>query len=376
MFKVQPYKTGDLSWVRIYSGELKPNSRVLNSTRDKKENVAQFWRIHASKKDEQLEIARAGDIVGVIGLRHTITGDTLCDAHDPIVLESIDFPETVISMAIEPESSTERKKLSEVLEMMKRQDPTFRASENEETGQTLISGMGELHLEIIKNRLLRDYKLDVRVHKPRVSYRETVERPAEVIGECHRQQGGQTLFAKVRLRAEPFEKGATPVTVVAAAGDALPPQFLQTTIDTLGEQAQGGGLLGHPLMKVKLTVLGGEWNETESNDIAFRFAAADAFNEALKAAGAVVLEPIMKLDITTPEENLGDFISDLQQRRAIITHTQARGRNTVVEAEAPLANLFGYSSAMRGLSQGRATCTMEPSHYGPAPPEVAASFHY
>ena len=372
VFKIDADKHGDLHYMRVYSGELKAGSRVLNPGKDKKENVPQLWHIQADRR-QQVPNVSAGDIVGIIGLRHTVTGDTLCDPQHPIVLESIVFPETVISMAIEPESSTERKKLAEVLEMMKRQDPTFRARENEETGQTPISGMGELHLEVIKHRLLRDYNLNVRVHKPRVSYRETVERAAEVLGECHRQQGGQTLFAKVRLRMEPLPQGTTPV-VGTVAGDSLPEQYLSAVLDVLNEQGQGGGSLGCPLMKVKITVLGGEYNETESSEIAFRFAAADAFNKALQESGTVLLEPIMKLEVTVPEENLGDFISDLQQRRAVITHTQARGRNTVLEAQAPLANLFGYSSAMRGMSQGRATCSMEPAAYGPAPEEVLQGF--
>ena len=310
----------------------------------------------------------------MIGPRDSITGDTLCDPKAPILLESIEFPETVISMAIEPDSSTERKKLAEVLEMMKRQDPTFRASESEETGQTLISGMGELHLEVIKHRLLRDFNLNVRVHKPRVSYRETVEHAAEVVGECHRQQAGQLQFAKVRLRMEPYEKGVAPVTVLSAAGDSLPGEHLQTVIEILNELGNGGGSFGFPLLKVKATVLGGEASETDSSEIAFRIAASDAFNKALRQAGTVLLEPIMRLEVTVPEENLGDFISDLQQRRAVITQTHIRGRNTVIEAQAPLASLFGYSSAMRGMSQGRATSSMEPSAYGPAPPEVLASF--
>jgi len=372
VFKIDADKHGDLHYVRVYSGAFKAGTRVYNAARDKKENVPQLWHIQADRR-EQVPSVSAGDIVGVIGLRHSITGDTICDPQHPIVLETIVFPETVISMAIEPESSTERKKLSEALEMMKRQDPTFRARENEETGQTLISGMGELHLEVIKHRLLRDYNLNVRVHKPRVSYRETAERAAEVVGECHRQQAGQSLFAKVKIRLEPFE-GTQPITILSRAGDSLPGEYLQAVLDTLKEQAEGGGLLGCPLMKVKLTVLDGQTHETESNEIAFRYAAADAFNKALREAGAVLLEPIMKLDITVPEENLGDFISDLQQRRAVITQTQVRGRNTLIEAEAPLANLFGYSSAMRGLSQGRASCSMEPLAYGPAPPEVQQSF--
>jgi elongation factor G len=373
VFKIDADKHGDLHYVRVYSGELKANSRVLNPGKDKKENVPQLWHIQADRR-EQVPLVTAGDIVGIIGLRHSITGDTLCDTQEPILLETIQFPDTVISMAIEPETSTERKKLAEVLDMMKRQDPTFRALENEETGQTLISGMGELHLEVIKHRLLRDFNLNVRVHKPRVSYRETVDHAAEVVGACHRQQGGQTLFAEVKIRIEPYPAGGPGVVVVPGGPNVLPEPYLSTVIDGLTEQGHGGGLLGSPLMKAKITILSGQVHELESNEIAFRFAAADAFNKGLQAAGTVLLEPIMKLQITTPEENLGDFISDLQQRRAVITHTGHRGRNVVVEAEAPLANLFGYSSAMRGLSQGRATATMEPAAYGPAPPEVTQSF--
>jgi elongation factor G len=373
VFKIDADKHGDLHYVRVYSGELKANSRALNPGQDKKENVPQLWHIQADRR-EQVPAVSAGDIVGIIGLRHSITGDTLCDTQHPILLETIRFPDTVISMAIEPETSTERKKLAEVLEMMKRQDPTFRAQENEETGQTLISGMGELHLEVIKHRLLRDFNLDVRVHKPRVSYRESVDHAAEVVGACHRQQGGQSIFAEVSIRIEPYPQGGPGVMVVPAAGCTLPEPYLSTVIDGLTEQGHGGGLLGCPLMRVKITVLGGQVHELESNEIAFRFAAADAFNKGLQAAATVLLEPIMELQITTPEDNLGDFISDLQQRRATITRTQHRGKNVVIEAEAPLANLFGYSSAMRGLSQGRATASMEPAAYGPAPREVAEAF--
>jgi elongation factor G len=373
VFKIDADKHGDLHYLRVYSGELKANSRALNPGKDKKENVPQLWHIQADRR-EQVASASAGDIVGIVGLRHSVTGDTLCDAQHPILLETIQFPETVISMAIEPETSIERKKLADVLEMMKRQDPTFRAQENEETGQTLISGMGELHLEVIKHRLLRDYNLNVRVHKPRVSYRETVERPAEVTGTCHRQQGGQSLFAEVTIRIEPYPQGSAGVVVVPGGPEVLPEPYLSTVIDGLTEAGHGGGLLGCPLMRVKITVLSGQVHELESNEIAFRYAANDAFNKGLQAAGTVLLEPIMKLQITTPEENLGGFTSDLQQRRAVITHTTQRGKNVVIEAEAPLANLFGYSSAMRGLSQGRATASMEPAAYGPAPHEVVSAF--
>jgi elongation factor G len=373
VFKIQAEKHGDLSFVRIYSGELKANSRVLNPGKEKKENVSQLWHVQASRK-EQIERVEVGDIVGIIGLRASVTGDTICDAKAPILLESIQFPDTVISMAIEPESSAERKKLADVLEMLKRQDPTFRASTSEETGQTLISGMGELHLEIIKHRLLRDFNLNVRVKKPQVSYRETVKQAADVTGECNQQQAGQALFAKVKIRMEPFAKGEKAVAVVPGSTEGIPTEFLHAVLDALTQEGEGGGSLSYPLMKVKVTVLGGEASETDSSEIAFRRASADAFRKGLRQAGIVLLEPIMKLDIITPEEHLGDIVADLQQRRAIITHTQPRGRNTVIEADAPLATLFGYSSAIRSLSQGRASCSMEPTAYGPAPDEVLQAF--
>ena len=371
VFKIEAARHGDLYFVRVYSGELKANSRVLNPGKDKKENVSQLWHIQADRR-EQVDRVEAGDIVGIIGLRASVTGDTVCDSQHPILLETIRFPETVMSMAIEPETSTERKKLADTLEMMKRQDPTFRAVESAETGQTIISGMGELHLEVIRHRLLRDHGLNVRVHKPRVSYRESIERAVEITGQCHRQQAGQSLFAEVRLWAEPWPEGAQPVTISEGprAAEELGEAYLSIVREVLADQAIGGGSLGYPLMKVKLTVLGGATREGESTDIAFRLAAADAFQKALREAGIVLLEPIMHLEITTPEENLGDFVADLQQRRAIITQTGSRGKMAVIEAEAPLANLFGYSGAMRGLSQGRASCSMEPSAYGPAPSEV------
>jgi elongation factor G len=388
VFKIQADRHGDLHYVRVYSGVLKANSRVYNPGKDKKENVPQLWRIQADHRT-QVDSASAGDIIGVIGLRHSVTGDTLCSAQEPVLLESITFPETVISMAIEPETSTERKKLADVLEMMKRQDPTFRARENEETGQTLISGMGELHLEVIKHRLLRDFRLNVRVHKPRVSYRETIERAVTVTGRCHRNIGGQMLFAEVAIRMDPNPASPKPICVLGtvpifvAGGhkngtvplcDPALMSYLAVAQEIISEMGEGGGSLGFPLMHVKTTITGGTWSETESNELAFRYAAGDAFDKALREAGVVLLEPIMRLEVTVPEEHLGDIVGDLQQRRATIVRTHVRGRNTVIEAHAPLASLFGYSSAMRGLSQGRATCTMEPHSYGPAPPDVLQAF--
>ena len=374
VFKILPYKTGDLSWVRIYSGKLAGNSRVLNSGRDKKENVAQLWQIHASKKDEQIQSAQAGDIVGIIGLRDSVTGDTLSDSREPILLESIEFPETVISMAIEPESTADKKKLADALDMLRKQDPTFTATENEETGQTLISGMGELHLEVIQHRLERDFKLNVKVHNPRVSYRETIKDAVEVEGVCNRLINGVQHSAKVKLRVEPFETRGGGVMIGNSLDHGLPNEMLTIVLEELEIAGQGGGVLGFPLMRVKATLLSGEMHETDSTDIAFRMAANLGLDAGLRKAGTVLLEPIMKLEISTPDEHVGDLVGDLQQRRAIIHQTQSRGNLTVLHADAPLAELFGYSSAMRSLSQGRASCSMTPSDYAAAPDEVLKRF--
>jgi elongation factor G len=384
VFKVLPAKTGDIHWVRVYSGVLKSNSRVLNPGKDVKENVAQLWHIHATKKEEQADSVEAGDIVGIIGLRASITGDTLCDTREPILLESIKFPETVISMAIEPESSTERKKLADTLDMLKRQDPTL-AVAGSETGQTLISGMGELHLEIIKNRLLRDFNLNVKFHKPQVSYRESVAKAVEVVGECHRMIAGQQLFAKLRIRMEPVAQAASgpasgaqapPVMILnQCPPEALPPELLAAALEELKACGAGGGrIAGFPLMKLKVTVLGAEYSPEQTDERAVKIAAADAFEKGLEQGGKVLLEPIMKLDIVTPDDYLGDFVGDLQQRRAVIAKTEHRGTMTAIEAHAPLKELFGYSSAMRSLSQGRAGSSMEPLKYEPAPADVVKTF--
>ncbi len=292
VFKILPAKTGDLYWVRVYSGHLKANSRVLNPKREKKENVSQLWQIHATRKerDGQVDHVSCGDIVGVIGPRHSITGDTLCDPHQPILLPSIEFAETVLSMAIEPESAAERKKLSATLEMLKRQDPTFRAVENEETGQTLISGMGELHLEVIKHRLLREFNLDVKVHKPRVSYRETVEHAAQVTGECHRQVGGKQLFAQLSVTVEPAAGGKHHTQVLNfCSPDDVPPALTAAAVEELKLCAEGGGPIGSfPLTGLKVTVTGGEAQLDNSDETAFRIAAVDAFEKGLQAGGPVL----------------------------------------------------------------------------------------
>ncbi|MEW4454633.1 elongation factor G [Bremerella sp. JC817] len=375
VFKVLPAKHGDMTWVRVYSGELKPNSRLLNPGRDVKENCAQLWHIQASRKD-QVDHVGTGDIVGIIGLRHSVTGDTLCDTRSPILLESINFPETVIGMAIEPESSADRDKLSDTLGMMRRQDPTFAANENKDTGQTIISGMGELHLEVIRHRLLRDFKLNVKVHKPRVSYRETVGKSAKVTGECHRVIQGAQLFAKLTIQVEHVPNQTPSVLVISKCPpDDVPFELIESAMEELRSRAAGGGIIGgFPLADLKITILGGEIAEVGSTDTAFAIAAGDAFEKGLEAAVPTLLEPIMKLTITTPDDYMGDFVGDIMKRRGEIAKTENRSGDVVIEAHAPLAELFGYSSAMRSLSQGRASSSMEPLKYAPAPAEIAKQF--
>ena len=377
VFKILPAKTGDLYWIRIYSGSLKSNSRVYCPSKDKKENAAQLWQINATKKDRegQLDEVGCGEIVGVIGPRFAVTGDTLCDQQSPVLLESIQFPETVIEMAIEPESTADRNKLGEVLELLKRQDPTFKASENEDTGQTLISGMGELHLEVIKNRLLRDFNLNVKVHKPRVSYRETISKAVEVWGSCTREIDGQQLFGKIKLRMEPDEKIESGVGIRSRLPvESMPMEFVQPVKDEIKARGEGGGAIGSfPLAKIRVTLIDAESNE-DSIAMAFSMAAGDGFEKALQSAAPILLEPIMKLTINTPEEYYGDFVGDLAQRRAQIVSTDTHLDNTTIVAHAPLAELFGYSSAMRSLSQGRAGTSMEPLGYAPAPADVADGF--
>jgi elongation factor G len=371
--KLQMSRFGALAYVRVYAGRMVSGMRIANAATGRIERVGRILHMQA---DDVAEIAQAsaGDIVAVTGLRSTRAGDTLSDRAHPIVLSGFACPDPVIEAVIEPRSADEQEKLSQALATMVREDPSLRVSVDPETGQTLISGMGELHLEVVQHKLLRDFRLNVKVHKPRVSYRETVAKAAEVVGESSRMIQGTLHAAKVRIRLEPFAKGATPLTVTNALNHGLPSEMLTVVLEELENAGQGGGLLGFPLMRLKATVLGGEVADTGVSEIAFRTATNHAFDQALRAAGPVLLEPIMKLEISTPDEHVGDLVSDLQQRRAILQSTESRGTATVLHAEAPLANLFGYSSAMRSLSQGRASCSMEPSTYAPAPDEVLQKF--
>lgn len=371
VFKIQSDAHGDMCFVRVYSGVLKSNSRVLNARTSKKEFANQLWHIQADRR-EKLEELRAGDIAGVIGPKEAVTGDTLCDSKHPIVLESITFPETVISMAVEPDSSAERKKLDETLLRLSRQDPTFKFYTSDETGQTIISGMGELHLDVIRHRMERDFKLKIRVHKPRVSYRETVKRCVESTGEFNRSFQGTTQYAKVTVRVEPFD-GEEPVTIANELKPGTLPNDLETILlQAVQDEANSTGYVGFQLMKVRFTVVGVDYRD-DTTDVAIQAATTDAIRSGLSDAGTVLLEPVMKLEVVTPDAFLGNIQSDLNARRAIIVNTQLRGDLTVVECEAALAQMFGYSTQVRSLSQGRASYSMEPLKYAPAPPDVLQS---
>jgi elongation factor G len=381
VFKIIPAKTGDMYWIRVYSGKLESNSRIYCPNRDKKENIAQLWQLHATRKDRQgqVETLSCGDIACAIGPRYGITGDTFCDTRQMIQLPSIQFAQTVLSMAIEPENATERKKLGEVLEMLKRQDPTFNASENAESGQTLISGMGELHLDVIKHRLTRDFHLNVKFYKPRVNYRETIGKSVQVEGQCNRQLGDKQMFARVKLAIEPLEEaGVPPIVLDRFFGEGVIPDALKAAVlEELRGRAQGGGIIGSfPLTGLRISLIGGETREVGSDEVAFRIAANDAFEQGLQAGKPVLLEPVMRLDIITPDDYVGDIVGDLQQRRALIDSTESRGIMTGIIAHAPLKELFGYSSAIRSVSQGRANCSMEPHGYQPAPETDVESFGF
>ncbi len=369
VFKIHIDEHTELYFIRIYSGILKSRSRLLNPRTGAKELVSQLWRIQADSR-EKLDEASAGDIVGLVGPKDSVTGDTLCDQNHGILLESITFPESVISMAIEPESSADRKKLDEVLTLMAKQDPTFTRNPSEETGQTIISGMGELHLEIISKRIERDFKLKIRTHRPRVTYRESVCKAADAEGRLERQIAGGNQFAAVRIRIEPTSK-SLPVTVINSLKPGDLPEELQTTlVRALKEQLGGSGAVGYPLHDLQVTVLSAEYREGETTEGAIQYAAAMAFRQALDKAGTLLLEPIMKLEVVTPEGFVGNVSADLNSRRAIIVNTEVRGNLVVIDAEAPLATMFGYSNDVRSLSQGRASYSMEPLRFAEAPARV------
>jgi elongation factor G len=371
IFKIVAEPSADFYFVRVYSGQLKTGDRVLNPRTGKREVVSQLWRVQADQRQKiEADSCGAGDIVGVIGLKECATGDTICENHQPVVLENITFPETVISMAVEPETSADRKKLADTLAKLSKQDPTFMHKISEETGQTIISGMGELHLEVIKHRIERDFKLKVRVHKPRVSYRETVLKPVKAIGDFYRANGDQVNSCKVTLQMEPTPGQDSVTYEIKLKHDAIPADLRKVMEETLKMGAKSGGIVGYPLMSIKFVVLAIEYKQGETNDLSIEAATAMAIQECLSNAEIGLLQPVMKLEVVTPDEFMGNIQGDLQMRHANIVAQESRGHLTALIAEAPLANMFGYSTQVRSLSQGRASYSMEPLKYDLAPKSV------
>lgn len=369
VFKIQSDSHGDLYFARVYSGVLKSNSRLLNPRTRKKELITQLWHIQSDSR-EKVEQVEAGDICGIVGPKETGTGDTLCDPQKSIVLEKIKFPETVISVAIEPESSGDRKKLVQVLEKLQRQDPTFIAQTDEETGQTIVSGMGELHLEVVRHRMERDFNMKVRLHKPRVSYREKLRAAMTSRVEFQVTTPAATLFFGLELVADQKPPSEEPVLVThKLKPGVLPDALLRVMLEALHDAAAGGGKEGYPLMDLSLTVTRVDYREEETTDTAVRSAVSQAFNKLLNEGDIVLMEPIMALEVVTPEEFLGNIQSDLNARRALIVDSDRRGDLCVLKAEAPLIAMFGYSTKVRSLSQGRASYSMEPCRYSEAPPD-------
>ncbi len=371
VFKVVAEKPVDVFFVRVYSGTLRTNSRVLNPARNAKENISRILRVFARRR-EPIDSAVAGDIVAVSGLKESLTGDTLCDPKHPVLLEKIEFPETVVSMSIEPQSSADRDKMLEALVMLARENPTFEYRANEETGQTLISGMGELHLEVLVNRLRRDMKVDVRVGTPRVSYRDTITAVSVWEEEFKRQTSGKGLYAKVKLQLEPFAPGEGEEHVVfenRVPEGTIQPAFVAAVANAVKDAARTG-LRGYPMINVKIILLDATEHETDSTEGTFEAAARMAFDRAAEAAQPALMEPIMRVEIVTPEAYFGPVSGDLSRRRGVVNDATIRGGQRVIEASVPLREMFGYATDLRSLTQGRGSWTMEPSHYAIVPPSI------
>ncbi len=372
VFKIVAEKPLDLYFIRIYGGRLKPNSRVLNGATGEKENISQLYRMFA-KQRQQVDAAFAGEIVAAVGPKAALTGHTLCDPKHPVVFKTIKFPETVISRTVEPESSRDREKLADALQALCRQDPTFRVTTNAETREILISGMGELHLDVMTHRLRHNLNLEVRVGQPRVSYRETIKATVEAEGRFERQLAGRWHVARLRLRLEPAPAGQDGQRGFVSELDSgvIDPAYLKPIETGVRDAATSGPLLGYPMIDWRAVLVDAEQRAEESSELAFENAARQAFNWAAEQGEPVLLEPIMKVEIVTPEEYFGGINGDLHARRAVITGSTVRGRYRVIVAEVALAEMFGYVTDLRSVSQGRASASMEPCRYGEVPPARA-----
>ncbi len=370
-FKIMtdPY-VGKLTFIRVYSGKLSTGSYVYNSTKDQRERIGRILRMHANHREDVNEIY-AGDIVAVVGLRKTTTGDTLCFEQNPILLESMEFPDPVISVAIEPRTVADQDKMGVALVKLAEEDPTFKIYTNGETGQIIISGMGELHLEIIIDRLLREFKVEANVGRPQVAYKETVLAIGKAEGKYIRQTGGRGQYGHVILEVEPSERGAGFEFVNKIVGGAIPREYIPTIESGIREALENGVLASFPLTDLKATLLDGSYHEVDSSDVAFKIAASIGFKGAVQKAKPILLEPVIKIEVVVLEEYVGDVIGDLNARRGQIEEMESRGTARIVRGSVPLAEMFGYATALRSRTQGRGTYTMQFSHYGEVPLQLA-----
>jgi elongation factor G len=361
---------GKLTFFRVYSGSLKSGSYIKNSTKDKRERVGRILQMHANSREEIAEVY-AGDIAGAVGLKDTSTGDTLCDEKSVVILESMEFPEPVISVAIEPKSKADQDKMAVALGKLAEEDPTFKTETNQETGQTIISGMGELHLDIIVDRLKREFKVEANVGAPQVSYRETFRGSAEVEGKFVRQSGGRGQYGHVWVKFEPNEEGAGFEFVNNIVGGVVPREYIPSVEAGIKESMENGVLAGYPLIDVKATLYDGSYHDVDSNETAFKVAASMALKAAKNKCNPVILEPMMKVEVVIPEEYMGDIMGDVTSRRGRVEGMEARGPAQVVKAFVPLSEMFGYATALRSNTQGRGTYTMHFDHYEEVPKSIA-----
>ncbi len=371
-FKIvsDPY-VGQLAFVRVYSGKLATGDRVLNSTQDRKERVGRIMRIHANKR-EDIDLVSAGEIAAIVGLKQVRTGDTLCDERKPVVLESIEFPEPVIEIVIEPKTKADQEKVSEALGKLAIEDPSFRFSTSAETGQMLIGGQGELHLEIIVDRLLREYQVAANVGKPQVAYRETIAKPVRAEGKFVRQSGGRGQYGHAVLDMAPLARGTGIQFETKVVGGVIPREYYKAIEQGAREALQSGVLAGFPVVDVRAVLVDGSYHEVDSSEIAFKIAASMAVRDGLEKGASQLLEPVMSVEIVAPDSFMGSCIEDLNGRRGRIVGLESRGNTQVIRGEAPLANMFGYVSALRSMTQGRATYTMQFHHYAAVPEATAA----
>ncbi|MEK7271802.1 MAG: elongation factor G [Nitrospirota bacterium] len=361
---------GQLTFIRVYSGVMSTGSYVYNATKDVKERVGRLLKMHANKREDIKEVY-AGDIAAVVGLKSTLTGDTLCNEDHPVILEAMEFPAPVISVAIEPKTKADQEKLSISLSKLAQEDPSFKVSYNEETGQTIISGMGELHLEIIVDRLLREFKVGANVGKPQVAYRETIRKKTKAEGKYIRQSGGRGQYGHVYIEIEPLEPGKNFEFVNKIVGGTIPREYIPAVEKGIKEALENGVLAGYPVVDVKVTLFDGSYHEVDSSEMAFKIAGSMAFKSAAGKAVPVLLEPIMNIEVVTPDEYMGDVIGDLNSRRGKIHTMTQRAKSQVISAEVPLSSMFGYATDMRSKTQGRATYTMQFSHYAEIPKTIS-----